>query len=463
MRHSLVTPLAAATAGAALLSALPAWAQQPANPASAPIAAMRKPNIVFILADDMGYGDLGCYGQKKIRTPNLDRMAAEGMRFTQAYSGTSVCAPSRCSLLTGLHTGHSYIRANRELPGEGQIPLPAGTFTVAGLLKDSGYATACAGKWGLGFIGTSGDPLKNGFDHFFGYNCQRQAHSYYPDHLWRDEERVPLDGKTYSHDLMTEDALQWVKAHKAGPFFLYLAYTAPHENIAVPELEPYVKELPWKPHQKTYASIVSRMDRDVGRLRALLKELGLEQNTLVIFASDNGQDGPDAKFFDSNGGLRGTKRDMYEGGFREPFIACWPGSIKAGTVEKTPIAFWDFLPTAAELADAKIPQGKTTDGVSIAGLLRGGPAPKRDYLYWELHEGRFIQALRQGDWKVVKNGPNATVELYNLADDPQEKNNLAGAQPERVATLEKLMREARTDSELWPVKAGAGAKKAKKK
>lgn len=443
-------------AGTAALAAWPVLAQE-AQP-----AVRRPPNIVFILADDMGHADLGCYGQQKIQTPNIDKLAAEGMKFTQAYCGTSVCAPSRCSLMTGLHTGHSWIRANRELPTEGQVPLPPGTVTVAGLLQGAGYGTACVGKWGLGFVGTSGDPLKNGFDHFFGYNCQRQAHSYYPDHLWRDETRVELDGKTYSHDLMTADALAWVKEHKGKPFFLYLPYTVPHEQIAVPELEPYTKDKPWTTHQKTYASIVSRMDRDVGRLVALLQELKLDQETLVIFASDNGQDNAERNFFKSNGDLRGTKRAMYEGGIRAPFIAYWPGTIKPGSVEKTQVAFWDFLPTAAELAGAKLPEGKVFDGLSFAGLLRGQPMPKRDHLYWELHEGKFVQAVRQGDWKAVKNGPQAAIELYDLANDPQEKHNLAAEQPEKLAELTRLLKESRTDSELWPVKAKPQAGKAAK-
>lgn len=412
------------------------------------------PNIVFILADDLGHADLGCYGQQKIRTPRLDRLAAEGMRFTQAYAGTSVCAPSRCALMTGLHMGHAPIRANREIQPEGQMPLPAASLTVAEVLKSAGYATACIGKWGLGFVGTEGDPNQQGFDHFFGYNCQRQAHNFYPDHLWRNSERLEMGGTNYSHDLMTAEALEWVRARKDGPFFLFLAYTAPHETIAVPELEDYVKDQPWTEHQKKYASIVSRMDRDIGRLVDQLGDLGIGSNTVVFFASDNGADGKDRDFFRSNGDLRGIKRSMYEGGIRAPLLAWWPGAIKAGSVSEVPVAFWDFLPTAARLADASLPPETPLDGVSFAEHLRGGEAPPRNHLYWELHEPRFMQAVRQGEWKLIRPGPAAPVELYNLTADPSESNNVAAAEAERVTKMSKLLNFARIDDPNWPVAGG---------
>ena len=423
--------------------------------AAAMSALAAPPNLIFILVDDMGHADLGCYGQQKIHTPRIDRLAAEGMRFSQAYCGTSVCAPSRCALMTGLNMGHAPIRANREIKPEGQMPLPASTLTVAEVLKSAGYATACIGKWGLGFVGTEGDPNQQGFDHFFGYNCQRQAHNFYPTHLWRNAEKIPLGGTNYSHDLMTAEALDWVKAHKAGPFFLYLPYTAPHETIAVPELEDYVKDQPWTEHQKTYASIVSRMDRDVGRLVDLLGELGIASNTLVFFASDNGADGSDRGFFRSNGDLRGIKRSMYEGGIRAPLIAWWPGTIKAGAVAEVPVAFWDFLPTAARLADAPLPPETPIDGVSFADYLKGGEAPPRNHLYWELHEPHFMQAVRQGEWKLVRPKPDAPVELYNLTADPAETNNLAAAESDRVAKMTKLLCFARIDDPNWPVRDGA--------
>lgn len=434
---STAWPMVATT----LIAALPAAAERPTPP---------PPNIIFILADDMGHADLGCYGQRLIRTPRMDQMAKEGIRFTAAYCGTSVCAPSRCALMTGKHIGHAAIRANRELPGEGQLPLPENTWTVAKQLKEAGYATACVGKWGLGFVGTSGDPLKNGFDHFFGYNCQRQAHTYYPDHLWRDDRRVELDGKTYSHDLMTQEALDWVRAHKDGPFFLYLPYTAPHEKIAVPELEPYTKDQPWSEHEKVYASLISRMDRDVGRLLDLLRELKLDERTLVIFASDNGQDNPVRARFHCNGGLRGEKRTMYEGGLRAPFIARWPGAIPPGTTNATPVAFYDFLPTVADLIGKKIPETAAVDGLSFKPALLGQPMPEREYLYWELHEAGFIQAVRMGAWKGVRNGPQMPVELYDLKTDRTEARNVAAEHPEVVRNIEALLKTAHIPNPLWP-------------
>jgi len=408
-------------------------------------AAERPPNVVFVLADDLGYGDLGCYGQKLIQTLNLDRMAAEGMRFTQAYCGTSVCAPSRCALMTGRHIGHAAIRANREVQPEGQFPLPAGTVTVAQILKDAGYTTALVGKWGLGFWGSTGDPLANGFDHFFGYNCQRKAHDYYPAYLWRNGVKVELGSRKYSPDLMADEALDWVRRHKDRPFFLYFAATLPHAKFEVPNLGPYASK-PWPEPAKKYAAMVSRLDDDVGRLLALLKELGLDQRTIVFFTSDNGADNPARDFLKSNGDLRGIKRTMYEGGLREPMIVRWPGHVPAGKTSDAPWAFYDFLPTAVELAGAKLPAGLNIDGISVVPALLGGELPVRPYLYWELHEPHFMQAARFGDWKAVRPAAGAPVEVYDLKADRQENHNVAAAHADVAARAEDILRAAHVDS-----------------
>jgi arylsulfatase A len=415
------------------------------SPAAEPAAP--RPNVIFILADDLGYAELGCYGQKKIKTPNIDRLAAEGMRFSQAYCGTSVCAPSRCSLMTGLHIGHAHIRANRELKPEGQEPLPPGTFTLGQLFQRAGYATACIGKWGLGGPGSTGEPNRQGFDHFFGYLCQAKAHEYYPPYLWRNTNRVELDGKTYSHDLIAAEALEYIKQNKEKAFFLYLPFTIPHAKLQVPSQAPYEAE-PWPENEKNFAAMITRMDADVGRLLVLLKETRLEERTLVIFTSDNGAGHPPA-FFNSCGALRGAKRDMYEGGIRTPMIVRWPGRIKAGTVSDQVWAFYDFLPTAAELTGSAIPAGVKTDGISVLPAFAGKPL-SREYLYWELHEPYFRQALRSGDWKIVRYGLTRPAELYNLKEDPAEQHDRAKDEPERLAKLASLMSAAHVDSALWP-------------
>lgn len=450
-------------ASLALMSCFVARAAEPAN-------------IIFILSDDLAQGDLGCYGQKLIQTPNLDRMAAEGTRFTQAYSGTSVCAPSRASLMLGLHTGHSPIRANREIGAEGQMPLPEGSHTVAEVLKSAGYATACVGKWGMGMFDTPGSPLKNGFDHFFGYNCQRHAHSYFPSYLYDDARRLELPGnsgkgigKTYAQNLIAEDSLKWVRSQKNKPFFLFYAITLPHGNFEIDDQGLY-KDKPWTELQKNYAAMVTRLDSDVGRLLALLKELKLDEKTLVIMAGDNGSSwDPKSElgrhFDQASNGLRGFKRTMYEGALRQACLARWPGQVPAGRVCNDPWAFWDFLPTAAELAGARLPDNLKTDGLSIVPLLKGGAAPRRDCFYWELHEQASLQAVRFDDWKAVKNGPNASLELYDLKADPGEAHNLASEQPEIAAKAQRLMTASRTEDANWPMrgsKAGKGkGKKAK--
>jgi arylsulfatase A-like enzyme len=435
-----------------------------------------KPNIIFVLSDDLAQGDLGCYGQKLIQTPNLDRMAAEGTRFTQAYCGTSVCAPSRASLITGLHSGHCPIRANGELkgadgkPNEGQMPLPEGTLTVAEVLKSAGYATAVMGKWGMGRFDSPGSPLKKGFDHFFGYNCQRHAHSYFPTYLYRDDQRFELPGndgkgvgKIYAQNLIADDVLDWVRSQKDQPFFLYYAITLPHGRHEIDDIGVYASR-DWTKQQKAYAAQVSRLDRDVGRLLELLKELRLDDRTVVFVAGDNGSSfSPKSeigrRFDQASNGLRGFKRDLYEGALRQAAIVRWPGVVPAGRVSDEPWAFWDFLPTAAELAGAKGPDGFKPDGLSLVSMLKGNAAPQRDYFYWELHEAASLQAVRFGDWKAVRNGPSKPIELYLLKNDPGESKNLAKKEPEIAAKAEALMRDAHVDDPNWPMRDRKLAKK----
>jgi len=423
-------------------------------------AAARTPNVIFILADDLGQGDLGSYGQKRIKTPHLDRMAAEGTRYTQAYAGTSVCAPSRTSLMIGLHTGHSTSRGNRKPPDtvEGQWPIPARIPTVAELFKQAGYATACTGKWGMGYFNTTGSPLRKGFDRFFGYNCQSTAHHYFPAYLDDNDRRLDLDGKTYAQDLIQKETLSWVRAQKDNPFFLFYAVTLPHSRFEIDDLGEYRDLEGWTDQAKTYAAMVTRLDRDVGQLLALLVEMGVDENTLVIFAGDNGsafaEDSPTGRFFDQSmgGKLRGIKRSMYEGGLRQAAIARWPGVVPAGRVSEEPWAFWDFLPTAAELIGVALPANARTDGLSLVKFLKGGPAPQRESFYWELHEQTFKQAIRFGDWKAVRNGAKGPIELYDLARDSGEREDLASKRPELVAKADALMKASRTDDPNWPIR-----------
>jgi arylsulfatase A len=441
--------------------------------AAAVAAEPRKPNLIFILSDDLAQGDLGCYGQKLIQTPNLDRMAQEGTRFTQGYCGTSVCAPSRTSLMLGQHTGHSPIRANRELKVEGQLPIPADSITVAKALKTSGYATACAGKWGMGMFDTPGSPLKQGFDHFFGYNCQRHAHSYFPTYLYRDDQRFELPGndgkgvgKTYAQELIQQDVEAWIRAQKDKPFFLFYAITLPHARQEIDDLGLY-KDKPWTPTQKAYAAQVTRLDADVGRVLKLLRELGLDEHTLVMTAGDNGSSfAPTSelgKLFDqASNGLRGYKRGLYEGALRQAAIARWPRHVPAGRVSDEPWAFWDFLPTALELSGTPPPAGLKTDGLSLAAFLQGGPAPKRDYFYWELHEAQSLQAARWGDWKAVRNGPAAKVEIYDLKADAAEKEDLAAKRPELVDRALAIFKDAHVDHPDWPMRTQKQANEANK-
>lgn len=442
-----------------LLQALPAFC------AAASLGmAVERPKIVYILADDLAQGDLGCYGQKLIQTPHLDRLAREGTRFTHAYCGTAVCAPSRASLLTGLHSGHSPIRANRELQPEGQMPLPEDVPTVAQVLKSAGYATACMGKWGMGMFESPGSPLKKGFDHFFGYNCQRHAHSYFPTYLYDDDRRVGLPEnaggakRTYAQELIQRDVEQWVRTNASKPFFLFYAVTLPHAQHEIDDLGIYADK-DWTPLQKAYAAQVTRLDADVGRLMSLLKDLGIDKRTLVIVSGDNGSsfapDSPIGSRFDQTAnGLRGYKRSLYEGALRQASLARWPGVVPAGRVSDEPWAFWDFLPTAAELAGAALPSGFKTDGLSLVGFLKGGSAPTRPCFYWELHEGApgTQQAVRFGNWKAVRDGQSPNTQIYDLARDPGERVDLASRHPDIVRQAEALMRDLRVDSPAWPLR-----------
>jgi arylsulfatase A-like enzyme len=455
-------------AGTAGVPPLPTGAADVPASGQSPASAPRGPNIIFILADDLGYGDLGCYGQTRIRTPHLDQMAADGIRFTQCYAGSTVCAPSRAVLMTGRHTGHVSIRGNAD------VPLASHETTVAEVLKSRRYLTGCFGKWGLGLEKTSGTPKRKGFDEWFGYLDQTHAHDYYPTQLWRSStiaqvEDMPktieanLQGAqgAYSHDLFTQAAQNFLRFARREPFFLYLAYTIPHANnelkergMQVPLLDPYAKE-EWPPAEKAKAAMITRMDRDIGRLLELLKTFRVDSNTVVFFSSDNGphkESGVNPEFFKSAGPLRGIKRDLYEGGIRVPMIARWPGRIPAGTVSDQVWTFWDFLPTVAELAGAEVPPG--VDGRSIVPALFGQRVERsEDFLYWEFHEQGSKQAVRLGDWKGIRQRLDAPLELYRLSADRGETNNIAAAHPEMVGRMESYLKTARTESPTWPLRA----------
>jgi arylsulfatase A-like enzyme len=445
-------------------------------------AGQPPPNIIFIMADDLGYGHLGCYGQTKIRTPNIDRLAAEGMRFTQVYAGCNVCAPCRSVLMTGLHMGHTPVRAN-----SGGVPIRDTDVTVAEVLKRAGYATGGFGKWGLGDAGSPGVAHRQGFDEFFGYYDQVHAHSYYPPYLWQNDRKYLLPGNSgrdsdgltgdrrgrYSHDEIIRQALDFIRRHKDRPFFCYIPSTIPHTELLVPEdslkqyagkwpePNPYVtegKHYSDQPRPRAaFAAMLSRLDREVGRILDLLKELGLEEKTVVFFTSDNGgqgSGGPDPEFFQANGPLRGHKGSMYEGGLRVPMIARWPGRIQAGSVNHHAWYFADVLPTLAELAGAEPPP--KIDGISVVPTLLGKPWQKRqEFLYWEssgfdgktglMRPNSLVQAVRMGDWKGIRSRPQAPLELYNLAEDVGETNDVSAAHPEIVAKIAALMTAAHVD------------------
>ena len=479
-----------------------------------------QPNIVFILADDLGYGDLSCYGQKQFATPNIDRLATEGMKFTAHYAGNNVCAPSRCVLMSGKHPGHAYIRDNRGglgPNGEGQEPVPAGELKLPLLLKQLGYTLGAFGKWGLGPVGSTGDPQRQGFDAFYGYNCQAVAHNYYPTHLWSNATHVALNnpkfaahqklpagadtnlpatytkfrGQDYAPDLIGERALQFIRDHKSHPFFLYYPTTVPHLALQVPEDSvqefegrfpetPYVGGrgyLPNRTPRATYAAMITRLDREVGRVLQLIQELGLDERTIFLFTSDNGPlydklGGTDADFFNSAGGLRGRKGSFYEGGFREPCLVRWRGKIAAGSVSDRVTGFEDWLPTLLDLIGARdrIPTG--IDGLSFAPTLRGEKQPPRPFLYRESPGYGGQQCVRVGDWKAIRTklsasipttiAPTDSFELYNLADDPGETRDVAAQNPDRVKELGAILKREHAKSDLFPIRSLDGGSAAPK-
>jgi arylsulfatase A len=432
-----------------------------------------RPNILLIQADDLGYGDLSAYGQAKFQTPMLDRLAADGIRFTQYYAGSTVCAPSRTALMTGRHTGHAWIRGN------GDFPLRDEDVTVAMALRDAGYRTAAIGKWGLGRPGTSGQPDKKGFEYSFGFMDHGHAHRQFTDHLYRNNEPVATDlQQDYVNDLFTRETAAFIEKPDARPFFVYLNYTVPHAELRVPEdsLAPMKGKFPETPFanekadalqtgpdatgyrsqptpKAAFAAMISRMDRDIGTLADLIHSRGLDDRTLIMFISDNGphqEGGGDPAFFKSSGGLRGIKRDLYEGGIRVPMIARWSGSIPRGQTSAAVWAHWDIFPTLAELAGVKVPAG--LDGMSMTAALRGDKPPQHEFLYWEFHERGFQQAVRMGVWKAVRLKKDAALELYNLDSDPREEHDVAAANPDVVQKVEAYLRTARTESSLWPIK-----------
>ncbi len=475
---------------------------------SVALAAGRKPNILFFLADDLGYGELSCYGQQKFRTPNIDRLAAEGMKFTAHYSGNSLCAPSRCVLLSGKHPGHAYIRDNRggfSREDEGQEPVPPGELLLPLTLKKLGYQVGGFGKWDLGHVGTSGDPAPQGFDVFYGYKCHAFAHNYYPPYLWSNDTRVPLNnprfsahqklppdadrnspdsyapfsGADYAPDLISEQARKFIRDNRDRPFFLYYPTPVPHVALQVPEDslkefegklsdKPYDGSRSYLPHRTpraAYAAMITRMDREVGRIVRLVQELGLDENTIFIFTSDNGPayngaGGTDTEFFNSTAGFRGRKGFYYEGGFRVPCLVRWKGKIPPGSTSDRVTGFEDWLPTLLELAGAGGATPRSADGISFAPTLLGRKQPERPFLYRETPVYGGQQCVRVGDWKLVRKNLNAgpqdsqppVTELYHLANDPRETTDVAGQHPDVVRRLLRLGKSQHMKSALWPVR-----------
>lgn len=446
-----------------------------------------RPNIIYILADDLGYGDLSCYGQTKFQTPNIDRLGENGIRFTNHYAGSTVCAPSRSSLITGLHTGHTPIRGNQEIRPEGQIPLPSDAPNFVRSLKNAGYTTGIFGKWGLGYPGSEGEPQQQGFDQFFGYNCQRLAHHYYPEYLWENNQHYIIKANegtkkgVYAPHLIHNKTLEFIEQNQDNPFFLFISSVIPHAELTAPEKD-LIKYSGKFPHETpfigidegpkfkkggygsqsepraAFASMVGILDKQVGEVVSKLETLGIAENTIIFFSSDNGphrEGGADPEYFDSNGPLKGFKRDLYEGGIRVPLLVSWPGTIKQGMISGHLSSFWDIFPTLAEIVDFDTPEG--LDGISFLPTLIGDvPAQKtHEYLYWEFAKQGGKQAIRKGDWKALRLNINSDtlplIELYNLKQDPSEEKNLAKEYPEMINQFEKLFRDAHTPSEQFPL------------
>ena len=437
------------------------------RPSAAAEPADRQPNIIFIMADDLGYGDLGCYGQQQVQTPHIDALTAEGMRFTQCYAGSTVCAPTRCVLLTGKNTGHCRVRGNVGFVGPQRVKTPISLLTedvtVAEVLQQAGYATCAVGKWGVGSRNSTGIPNRQGFDQWLGFLDQRHAHGYYPEFIWQNQEMVPLEGnlgghqQEWIHEKFTDFSLDFIRTNRERPFFLYMAYTIPHGRYEIPDDAPY-SDKPWPQDVRNYAAMVTRMDSDVGRVEALLQELELDDDTLVFFTSDNGAEihyfreaglvEEYERALQSPGPLRGWKRDLTDGGIRVPMIARWPGHIPAGVTSDFVWAFWDFLATAADVAGTQPPAD--TDGVSVLPTLLGKQQPPHEFLYWEFFERGFQQAVRTGDFKALRLKQGAPLELYRVTDDLKEQHNIAAQHPEVVARIEKYLKSARTPSSYWP-------------
>ncbi len=452
---------------------------------SMPRQKAEQPNIIYILADDLGYGDLGVYGQSRFNTPNIDKLAREGMVFTQHYSGSTVCAPSRSSLMSGLHTGHTPVRGNREVMPEGQEPFPDSIPVLPKMMKKAGYVTGAFGKWGLGFPGSQGDPINFGFDRFYGYNCQRLAHIYHPEYLWDNQGKVELTGnlqgkdQTYAPELIQQQTLSFIRENKDKPFFLFVPTPIPHAELVAPDsvMNRFIGEYP---PEKSYdgkdygdpdydfyrgpygdqthahaafVAMISILDRHVGEIMDLVDALGLAENTIIMFTSDNGphlEGGADPDYFDSNGPLKGYKRDLYEGGIRVPFIVKWEGKINEGSKSDHVSAFWDLFPTLQEITGTKFDY--KTDGISFLPTLTGGDQKDHDFLYWEFHEKGGRQAVRMGKWKGVRYevfSDTSSIQLFDLSTDLSESHDLAGQYPQIVDQVRTILDTARTPNPIF--------------
>ena len=425
-----------------------------------------RPNIIYIMLDDAGYGDFSAFGSKEVLTPAMDKMASQGIKFTNHYSGSAVCAPTRCVLMTGLHTGHARRRDNQakanwpfaDNKSRGLVFLQENDRTIAHVLKENGYVTAGIGKWGLGNPGSAGQPDKMGFDHWYGYLDQVHAHDHFTDHLWHDGKMVEIpenvDGQknVYVHDLFEENTLKFISDHADKPFFLYLAYTLPHGKYEIPESDSsyqIYKDKPWSQQVKNYAAMITKADKTVGKMFELLQTLNIDENTLVFYTSDNGPNRPFVKPLNSGGGLTGIKRSLYEGGIRAAMVVRWPGKTPQGVSRDYVWDMRDVYPTLSHVAGIDVPQG--LDGISVLPVILGQDQEDRTHLYWEYHSP-FQQAVRMGDWKGIRFGTKEEPELYNLAIDITESNNVAESNPEVLSKILQVMDTSRTESTFWPIR-----------